>query len=265
DCASNAAKPEAATLAEIVNSIGPDIAAASADGNHLVLSSSSTGTNARLEIKALDKGDASTGLFGSGPRTATGTASSPAVITGEKNILTGVNLSRRSVVRIAIDDGRPIDIDVAGTIPAATAQDEIVDKINAVFPNLAAMTADNQLQLTATTADSKLSLQALRYLEVIEYPPVKSNFSFTKNHNGSWTMEKEGEADGFAEIGITATKGAVGPSIVNSGNNWTIHLFVVLERGETARIFRDARPQLRAEITGIDGQTRAIPPSQIQS
>src|SRR5262249_29456715 len=82
DCASNAAKPEAATLAEIVNSIGPDIAAASADGNHLVLSSSSTGTNARLEIKALDKGDASTGLFGSGPRTATGTASSPAVITG---------------------------------------------------------------------------------------------------------------------------------------------------------------------------------------
>lgn len=264
DCAAKAPKAEAATLSAIVESIGPEFASSSADGTHLVLSSTSTGLNARLEIKPLDKGDASTALFGS-PRTATGTAGSPAVITGEKNILTGVNLSRRSVLRIAVGDSQPIEIDVAGTVPAATASDEIVEKINAVFPNLAAVTADNQLELTATNADSKLSLQALRYLEVIEYPPVKSNFSFTRNHNGSWTIDNDGVADGVAEIRITAPQGAVGPSIVNSGNNWTIHLFVVLERGETARIFRDERLQLRAEIVGIDGQSRTIPPSQIQS
>jgi hypothetical protein len=202
-------------------------------------------------------------LFGAS-RTATGTAAVPAVITGEKNLVAGVNLSRRSVLRIAIDGGRPIDIDVAGTEPASTASNELVEKINAVFPNLAAITDDNKLQLTAP-GDSKISLQPLRFLEVIEYPPLKSHFSFTKNHNGSWSIDNDGVADGFAEIKITATKGAVGPAIVNSGVNWTIHLFVVLERGETARIFRDERLQLRAEIVGIDGLSRSIPPSQIQS
>jgi hypothetical protein len=264
NCASKAAKPKAVTLAEIVDSIGPDIAAASADGKHLVLRSSSTGANARLEIKPLDTGDASTTLFGTSPRTATGTAAVPAVITGEKNLVTGVNLSRRSLLRIAVDGGRPIDIDVAGTEPASTASNELVEKINAVFPNLAGITDDNNLQLTAP-GDSKISLQPLRFLEVIEYPPVKSHFSFTKNHNGSWTIENDGVADGLAEIRITATKGAVGPAIVNSGVNWTVHLFIVLERGETARIFRDERLRLRAEIVGIDGRSRPIPPSQIQS
>src|SRR5262249_12963013 len=91
------------------------------------------------------------------------------------------------------------------------------------------------------------------------------HFTFTKNHNGSWTIVNDGVADSFAEISITATKGTVGPAIVNSGVNWSVHLFVVLERGETARIFRDERLRLRAEIVGIDGQARPIPPSQIQS
>lgn len=267
DCAAKAAKPEAATLAAIVDSIGPDIASASADGKHLVLRSSSIGANARLEIKPLDKGDASTALFGSSPRTATGTAASPAVITGEKNLVTGVNLSRRSVLRIAVDNSQPIDIDVAGTVAASTASDEIVERINAVFPNLATLTEENQLQLTspATTGDSKIALQALRYLEVIEYPPGKSSFSFVKNHNGSWSIDNDGVVEGFAEIKITSARGTVGPAIVNSGVGWSVHLFVVLERGETVRIFRDEQLQLRAEITGSDGQIRPVPPSSIQS
>ena len=267
DCAAKAAKPEAATLAEIVESIGPDIASAAADGKRLVLRSTSTGLNARIEVKTLDKGDASTALFGSSPRTATGTAASPAVITGEKNILTGVNLSRRSLLRMAVDGGRPIDIDVAGTVVASTASDEIVERINAVFPNVAALTDDNQLQLTSptTTENSKISLQALRYLEVIEYTPGKSTSSFVKTHYGSWEIDNQGVEEGFAEIRITAPKGTVGPAIVNTGVGWSVHLFDVLERGETLRIFRDERLRLRAEIVGRDGQIRPVPGSRIQS
>lgn len=267
DCAAKAAKPEAATLAEIVESIGPDIASAAADGKRLVLRSSSAGLNARIEVKTLDKGDASTALFGSSPRSATGMAAAPAIITGEKNILTGVNLSRRSLLRIAVDGSRPIDIDVAGTVSASTASDEIVERINSVFPNLAALTDDNQLQLTSptTTANSKISLQALRYLEVIEYTPGKSTSSFIKTHYGSWEIDNQGVEEGFAEIRITAPKGTVGPAIVNTGVGWSVHLFDVLERGETLRIFRDERLHLRAEIIGRDGQKRPVPGSRIQS
>lgn len=267
DCSAAAAKSEAATLAEIVESIGPNIASISTDGKHLVLRSSSTGANARIEVKALDQGDASTALLGSSPRTAKGTAASPAVITGEKNILTGVNLSRRSLLRIAVDGRRPVDIDVAGTVVASTASDEIVERINAVFPNLAAITDDNQLQLTSptATANSKVSLQALRYLEVIEYTPGKSISSFVKTHYGSWPIDNDGVEEGVAEISITAPKGAVGPAIVNTGVNWSVHLLDVLDRGETVRMFRDERWGLRAEIIGRDGQKRPVPGSTIQS
>jgi hypothetical protein len=267
DCATKAAKPEAATLAEIVESIGPDLASASADGTHLILTSSSTGPNVRIEVKTFAAGDAGKALFGNGPLNASGTPAAPALITGKTSLLTPVNLSRRQLLRIAVDGGRPIDIDVAGTVAAKTASDEIIERINAVFPNLAALTADGQLQLSSTTTgpESGVSLQALRFLEVAEYPPRTSKFSFTKKHNGFWTVVNDGVADSYAEIRISAPHGAVGPGIVNTRLGWSVHLFVVLERGETVRLFRDERLHLRAEVIGTHGQVRPIAGSKIQA
>ena len=266
DCAAKATDPEAATLGDIVNSIGPDIASASADGKYLVLTSASTGPTAQIELQEFDEGDASQALFGDKPLDNTGKPALPAVITGQKSVLASIDLSRRSLLRIAVDGGRPVDIDVAGAVPAKTALDEVVIRINETFPNLAAANSDDQLQLTSPTTgpESKLSLQPLRLLEVVEYPlRAATSPVFAVKHHDSWTVVNDGVTQSDAEVRITAPQGTVGPGLVNSGIGWTIHLFAVLERGETARLFRDPRRGLRVEVITPDCTTRPVPGSQI--
>jgi len=265
DCAAKAADAKLATLAEIVNSIGPTIASASPDGK-LILSSPGTGETAQIKLEPFDEGDASNVLFGDIPLTSAGTTSLPAVITGANSLHLPVNLSRRGLLRIAVDGGSPVDIDIAGAVPAKTSLDEIINQINRAFPILATADADDKLQLTSPTtgSESKLSLQPLRFLDVVEYPletaPPQTE---TVKHNGSWSIVNHGVAQSYAEIRITAPQGTVGPSVVNSGLGWSVHLFVVLERGETARLFRDAQLGLQAEVIAVDGHAYPIAPSQL--
>jgi hypothetical protein len=187
-------------------------------------------------------------------------------LTGEQSLREAVNLGGRGLMRIAVDGGRPIDIDVAGTVPAQTAADEIVSQINRVFSNLAALNADDKLLLTSPTTGpgSSVSLQPLRFLEVLEYPlRAAPELALQVKHNGSWPIVNDGVADTYAEIKITAPQGTVGPSLVNSGSGWSVHLFIVLERGETARVFRDALLGLQAEVIAPDGQTHPVAGTQI--
>jgi hypothetical protein len=266
DCAVKAAKPEAATLDEIVNSIGPDIASASSDGKNLILTSPSVGPTSQIALETFNEGDASKALFGNNPLEDSGKPALPAVIIGEKSLLSSIDLSRRSLLRVAVDDRRAIDIDVAGAVPAKTALDEIVTRINDVYPNLAAANSDDQLQLTSTTAGpaSKLSLQPMRFLEVVEYPRVAATPEVREGkHHDSWTVFNDGVADSEAEIRILAPQGTVGPGVANSGLEWSVHLFEVLERGETARLFRDPRLGFQAEVIALDGTRRRVPESQI--
>jgi hypothetical protein len=260
DCAVKAVKPEAASLAEIVNSIGP-IASASPDGTNLILTSPITGATAQITLQPFNEGDASKALFGNNPLASTGKPALPAGITGDKNLSVPVDLSRRSLLRIAVDDGRPIDIDVAGTVPAQTAADEILANINRAFPDLASLNADNQLQLTSLTAGlrSKLSLQPLRYLEVVEYPlQAAAAAALPVKHNDVREISNDGIADSQVEIRITAPHGTVGPGVVNSELGWSVRLFVVLERGEMVRLFRHPRLGLQAEVIAPDGQTYSV-------
>jgi hypothetical protein len=266
DCAAKAAKPDATTLAEIVNSIGPAIASATADGKHLILTSTGTGPTAQITLSAFVDGDAARVLFGGTSLNDSGSPASPAVITGDNDLRLPVDLSRRSVLRLEVDAEPPVDIDVAGTVPAQTAVDEIISEINQIIPNLAAATADNQLQLTSpsTGPDSRLALRPLRYLEVIEYPPrTVAPLELELRHNGEWSIVNDGAADSFAEIKITAPQGTVGPGVVNTGRGWSIHLLTVLERGETARLFRDGRGTLRTEVIDLDGQSHPIDSAKI--
>lgn len=265
DCAAKAVKPEAAWLEEIVKSIGPEIASASPDGKNLILTSPTTGATAQIALLTFNEGDASKPLFGNNPLAAAGKAASPAVIAGDKNLTLPVDLSRRNLLRIAVDGGRPVDIDVAGLVPAQTAADEIVARINRVFPNLATLNPDDQMQLTSPTAGlgSRLFLQPLRYLEVVEYPLQAASLPVSAvRHNGFREIVNDGVADSYAEIRITAPQGTVGPG-VNSGLGWSVRLFIVIERGETVRLFRDPRLGLQAEVIAPDGQTHSVSGCQI--
>ncbi len=265
DCAAQAAKPEAATLAEIIKSIGAGFASTQ-DGKHLILTSPSAGSSAQLTLEAYSEGDAKQPLLGDVPAVTSGTPAVPAVIVGDATVLSPVNLSNRRLLRIAVDGGRPVEIDVAGAFPAKTFLDEIVARINHVLPNVASATEDDHLQLTSpgTGPQSSLSLQPLRYLEVQEYLPTAAPpLTLMARHSDSWSVVNKGAADSYAEISITAPQGTVGPTLVNSNLGCSARLFIVLDRHETVRLWRDERRGLQAEIISVDGKTRPVPTDAI--
>lgn len=268
DCASGAADPAAAVLEEIVPALNQALGleAASHDGNHLILKSPTAGLAGRITLEHHTSGDARQTLLGAVEDVAEGSAPAPAVITGEVDLLTLVDLSQRRWIRLAVDSGRPVDIDVAGAAPAATFLDEMVVAMNAVFPGLASATEDDRLQLTSPTAGegSHLALLPLRHLELIEYPPqpVKTPVQVVQ-HGDGWPVVNDGAADVFAEAEITAPQGVVGPTLVNETLGWRVRLLTRLAVGERARLWRDAEGGLQAQITAPDSASRPVSGSDI--
>ncbi len=285
DCVAKAVKREAATLAEVVDSINSELKkagltknVAAHDGLHLILTSPSVGAAAKLSFQPYAAGDARQALLGGAEANAHGAMATPASVTGKTTLLAPVNLSRRSLIRLAVDNGRARDIDIGGAVPAKTFLDEIVVKINEVFPNLASATDDDHLKLTSPApGESRVSVLPLRYLEVSEYQPRRRYLKVDENgpapsplpvlevrHGDDWLVLNDGAADTDAEICIKAPQGTVGATIVNSANGWSLRLFEVIEVGETARLSRGPRGELLAEIIAVDGNRRPVEGSQIQ-
>lgn len=262
DCAG--AVPAATTPEQIRDAINNafGFTAASLEGSRLALVSKNSGSAATIEILPFIAGDARAKIFGDVPDETLGEDPLPAVITGDVDLLTPVNLRDRRLIRLAIDGGDPIDIDVAGAAPEATFLDEIIAAINRAVPNLAAATDDDKLILTSPTAgeSGKLALLPLRYLEVVEYPPVSPPETLTQSvrHGDSWPVINHGVTEVFVEATITASQGTVGPTLVNTTLGRQIRLLTVLGMNETARLSRRPQRGLEAIITGADGSTRVV-------
>src|SRR5215212_2172183 len=273
DCAARAAKPAAATLAEVVDAINVEFRqtglttdVATHDGKHLILTSPTAGTASQLTVDVFSAGDARGVLLGDAGTNATGNAAEAASITGESTLLAPVNLSRRSLLRLSVDGGRARDIDIAGTVPGKTFLDEIVSKINAVFPGLASATDDDKLKLTspAPGEESSVSVLPLRFLEVSEYTlTVAAPVKLSARHGDSKKLSNQGVADVFTEIKITAPQGAVGPTIVNEAVGWSIRLFKVIEAGEAVSLRRSEEGELEADIISPNGTTTRVDGSRI--
>ncbi len=273
DCAAGAADPAHATLDEIVAAIdaalGPGIAAH--DGAHLLLTSTAAGAAARLELLPYTSGDARGKLLGDVPDETTGSAPAPATITGNADLLTPVNLAERRLIRLSVDGGRPFDVDVSGAAPESTFLDQIVAKINQVFPGLASETDDDRLRLTSPTAgeDSRLELLPMRVLEVIEYPPAPFDDPpidkppRAVRHGDQWPVDNDGAAESDLQIVLSAPQGVVGPALVNRTTGQRIRLMIVVRSGEQVRIWRDPDAGLRAVIVTADGARRPVPGSHI--
>ncbi len=262
DCASKAIDPGAVRLDEVKDAINEIIkGAASDDGsNHLVIKSSKIGWPGRITLERFVSGDARKLLFGSDAKdAASGSDPAPAAIAGEAHLLTPVNLSSRSLLRLKVDGERAEDIDVAGSAPETTSLEDIVAAINRIHPNLASATDDSRLKLTSPTSgeESRISLLPLRYMELQEYLPEVQNFppdeggkpsSKTVKHGDSWSLDNNGAADVFIEGEIDAPFGAVGPALVNSTLGWQVRLLTTLDAGRILRLWRDPIRGLRAEI-----------------
>ena len=302
DCGSHTADLSTATLPNIVASInealgerktatGEPHLIASEDGTHLILTSPTLGETSAITLGTHSSGDARSRLLGSAPEITEGQPATPAILEGEVNMLTPADLSERSQLRLVVDDNPPVDIDIAGAAPATTFLDEVVEAINQVYPNIASMTDTNHLKLTSPTQGtaSRIAVLPLRYLDLIEYVPrttaqtvvdpsnqgnVSKNNpdapdSQRENNNATeqpwyrWLIDNMGAVDSFADITITASRGTVGPTLVNLTQGHRIRLMRTLSTRSKAHVWRDEHGQLRAEVTSSTQEVQPVDPAQI--
>lgn len=269
DCTANADDATAVTLGQIIDAINAQVPSepATPDGSHLVLKSPTTGTTSQLMLGVHIGGDARNRLFGSVPNETIGDAPAPAMITGEVDLLTPVDLSERPLLRLVVDNRRPVEIDIAGAAPTTTFLDEVVGAINAVFPGLAVATDDDRLQLTSPTSDagSQLAVQPLRYLELLEYPPQPEILlPLAVRHGQHWSVVNAGAAGTVATVTFSNPRGVTGPALINRALNWQIRLLATFAPGETVHLWRDPQHGLQAIVTPPTAdESRTIPAHKI--
>jgi hypothetical protein len=267
DCAAGAVNPQSVQLPEIVTAInsalGLDVA--SLAGSFLALTSPTPGAAGRITLERHGLGDARRLLFGEVPDATTGEAARPAVITGEVDLLGPADLSRRRRLRVAVDGGRALEVDVTGASPRQTFLDEVVAALNAEVPGLAAATPDDRLRLTSPTVGetSRLEILPLRWLEVQEYPPVPVAVTRPVRHGGRWSVINRGAAETNLEIVIRTSHGAAGPGLASLTLGLELRLLAALSAGETARLWTDGEGHPRAEITSAEGAVRKVPADRI--
>jgi hypothetical protein len=185
-----------------------------------------------------------------------------------------VDLSERSVIRLSVDGGAPVEVDIAGAAPSSTSLDEIVTRINAVFPNLASATDDDRLRLTSPSRgeNSHLELQPLRVLELIDYPPTPLADPPAEAENPArvilpgdkWSVVNDGAADASIEVELSAPHGVFGPQVVNYAMGQRVRILEVVRPGERLKLRCDDESGLECELIDADDHARQVDHSKIQ-
>ncbi len=262
NCAAGAALPESVQLAEIVTAINSalGVEVASHAAGRLSLASPTPGPAGSLTVEHHGLGDARAILFGDVSVETRGEAAKPAVITGEVDLLSGADLDRRRRLRVAVDGGRPVEVDVSGAAARQTFLDEVVAALNAAVPDLASATPDDRLRLTSPTRGraSRLDLLPLRFLELQEYAPVTVEVTRRVRHGERLAVANRGAAGSALEIEILAPHGSSGPGLASIAGGLQVRVDASLSAGERARIWIDPDSgTAQAEIVGLDGAVRA--------
>ncbi|MBV8748641.1 MAG: hypothetical protein JO103_02890, partial [Candidatus Eremiobacteraeota bacterium] len=262
------ANPAATSIDEVVaavNAAAPHLAARA--GTTIVLTSASTGNGSRIDLLPSSTGDARAILFGSVADVTTGAAPSAATITGSVKLLAPVNLAEQGTLQLAIDDGEPFTVDVAGTAPDRTALDEIVTHLNAVAPGLASATNDGHLQLTSPTAgaESRLDLIPVRALEVVEYPPDWHDEAHGVRHGDTFMLDNDGAAESTLAVTFGAPSGVDGPELVALDAGLRLRLATTVAVGESVRVRAATPAGLVAERVRADGSVVPVPADAVIS
>jgi hypothetical protein len=234
DLSAAAADAAAVTGPEVASAVNvASDAVAVVDGDRLRLRSPRTGSASRLELLHSDVGDARRALLGDVPSIAVGCAPEPAVLEGEADLLRPVDLEGRPTLRLAIDGGPPVDIDVAGATPSATVLPEIVAAIDAVLPGNVSATDTDRLRITSPTAgvDSRVALVPLRHLELLEYPPTETSRSTPVHHAARIGVRNHGAAPATATVELDTTVGMVGPKLASLSRRWAVRVIAAVGAG----------------------------------
>ena len=262
DCAGD--RPRATLIQEVVDKINDAAATqglppiAFAVGRGIQLTSPTQGAEGRIELRPTEppQRNAIDLLFGAAPKQTAGIAAAPATIVGDKSILRTVDLSQRPKLRLSVNRSVPVDINVAGTRPAETSLDEVIDAINAVYPNMASRTDQDQLKLSVPAGETatRLAVLPLRHIDLIEYPhAAKTQFveipdrdDGAPRHGDSWDIENSGICEVFSSISIESPSGTFGPAIVNHTLGFIARIMSVVDIGERVSLSADASGKLLA-------------------
>jgi hypothetical protein len=270
DCASGSGNAAAVELADVIVAINTAmnaVIASAADEKYLLLTSPTDGIGSRIGLEFHTGSDARKLLFGKDvPERSDGLEAQPATLTGEIDLLSPVDLSERSVIRLALDGGVAEDIDLAGVAPATTFLHEMIVAINAVFPGMASQTEDDRLRLFAsgTGEQSSLALLPSRHLELIEYPPEGQHFSAGDvGHGLGWVMVNKGIADTPVSAQLKTQQGVSGPGLVNMTAGWRLYLPIVVRPAEGVKIWLDKTGKLKVAVSRQDGSEDALSAAEI--
>lgn len=165
DCAG--ADPAATTLDEVVATINTAVSLdiASHNGRFITLVSPTDGAASAIVFGSPADGDATAILFGIGPREFTGSAANQATIHGQVDLCGGVDLMGQYFLKLAVDGGPWIVIDLRAEAadPRAASLAELVTAINSAAPANIASHDGQYLILTSPTAGgaSRLAVEPM--------------------------------------------------------------------------------------------------------
>ncbi len=259
--------PAHTTPAEIASAIATALPAglsATVDADRVVLATTSVATTAQLAVLPSDDADASEALLGAAVAVPS-SGPTPATLVGTIDLRTPVDLSQRSVLRLGIDGGRPVDIDVAGAAPDATYGTEIAAAVNAELAGVAALDGNGHLVLTSPTsgADSAIAVLPLRALEVIEYPPAPASRSTSVGSGAAITLANDGAEPSAVTFTLSNPSGFCGGDLISLVTGWRIHIEAGLGGTESLTISAAADGGLEARRVDATGHASALPPGSV--
>lgn len=261
--------PAKTTPAEIASTINAALAGsgrAALAGARIVVRSASAGAASRIALSAAGDGDAAALLLGS-PAQSPGQDSAPAAITGTVDLRKPVDLSQRTTLRLALDNGRAIDVDVSGAAPDQTFGDEIAAAIDASLPGVAAIDGSGHLVLTTTTrgADSRIEVQPLRAFEVIEYPPAPRAFGpQVVTSEGRFSLINDGAADASVAFNVSTAGGFDGIDLIGLTTGQRIFIAAVLGGDDQLAVASEIG-RIAATIRRGDGTVVPVPSDKVRA
>jgi hypothetical protein len=238
DCSATANSPAQCSLADIIKAINgatKQTIASSPDNKTLVLSSPTTGVSGEIALQPYPSDGAFTRLMGNAAKVTKGADAAPAVINGTVDLLAGANLDERRTVRIALDNGSPVDIDISGAKPSLTFLDEIRVKINDLLGPVASASSDDHLILSSLTRGENSSIEVLpiRALELCEYTPTEMSQSFTLKHGDTFSLHNSGASASSLCIELSAPQGLAGVTFINRTAQRSIRVMELIPVGGT--------------------------------
>jgi hypothetical protein len=278
DAAGAALDPAAATPAEVLAALDVALGAgvASLDpAGRLLLTGPATGAGARIELLPYESADARTVLFGPGVEAeAVGTAPKAAEVVGTPDLLQTADLSLSRTLRIAVDGGRPVEVEVGAAYPDRAEAHEVLAAFGRDLPGVATIDAEGRLRLASPTAGaaSRLEVLPVRSLDVVEFPaaPRRESPRVLRHDGGRTRFENDGAADADARVELRAPHGSASPALVSPGAAAWVRLRAALDPGQGVRFARDPELGVRAwilpaEREGVDRTPLPVPPEKVSA